>query len=126
MPGPIKNAYKFTFPLRTNLTGIRQLASNGISSRQPIAIIRGHFGFRQCWHRVPDIVPAIHSNDFQGKFYRRCFSRSAQVPVHVPDWFFATGIFLIVRETTQPDRSEERRVGKECVSTCSSRWSPYH
>src|SRR3546814_16311039 len=24
------------------------------------------------------------------------------------------------------DRSEERRVGKECVSTCSSRWSPYH
>src|SRR3546814_3488250 len=26
-------------------------------------------------------------------------------------------------ETT---RSEERRVGKECVSTCRSRWSPYH
>src|SRR3546814_4075711 len=24
------------------------------------------------------------------------------------------------------DRSEERRVGKECVSTCRSRWSPYH
>src|SRR3546814_8610746 len=23
-------------------------------------------------------------------------------------------------------RSEERRVGKECVSRCSSRWSPYH
>src|SRR3546814_13217180 len=23
-------------------------------------------------------------------------------------------------------RSEERRVGNECVSTCSSRWSPYH
>src|SRR3546814_9142214 len=28
-------------------------------------------------------------------------------------WLFAT-------------RSEERRVGKECVSTCRSRWSPYH
>src|SRR3546814_8601252 len=32
---------------------------------------------------------------------------------------------------TRPDegiveRSEERRVGKECVSTCRSRWSPYH
>src|SRR3546814_4971890 len=25
-----------------------------------------------------------------------------------------------------PQRSEERRVGKECVSTCRSRWSPYH
>ena len=23
-------------------------------------------------------------------------------------------------------RSEERRVGKECQSTCRSRWSPYH
>src|SRR3546814_20275456 len=26
----------------------------------------------------------------------------------------------------QAERSEERRVGKECVSTCRSRWSPYH
>src|SRR3546814_15104750 len=25
-----------------------------------------------------------------------------------------------------PTRSEERRVGKECVSTCRYRWSPYH
>src|SRR3546814_19501478 len=35
---------------------------------------------------------------------------------------FAERIFI-------PDfdsRSEERRVGKECVSTCRSRWSPYH
>src|SRR3546814_12245809 len=34
------------------------------------------------------------------------------------------------RRTAPPDfrasRSEERRVGKECVSTCRSRWSPYH
>src|SRR3546814_16991072 len=27
---------------------------------------------------------------------------------------------------TDIDRSEERRVGKECVSTCRSRWSPEH
>src|SRR3546814_16392914 len=26
----------------------------------------------------------------------------------------------------EAQRSEERRVGKECVSTCRSRWSPYH
>src|SRR3546814_16591242 len=25
-----------------------------------------------------------------------------------------------------PSRSEERRVGKECVSPCRSRWAPYH
>src|SRR3546814_11058145 len=27
---------------------------------------------------------------------------------------------------TYSSRSEERRLGKECVSTCRSRWSPYH
>src|SRR3546814_10890913 len=35
----------------------------------------------------------------------------------------------IIRAAEQFDdeigRSEERRVGKECVSTCRSRWSPY-
>src|SRR3546814_12848928 len=31
-------------------------------------------------------------------------------------------IFAVLRLA----RSEERRVGKECVSTCRSRWSPYH
>src|SRR3546814_7047192 len=30
------------------------------------------------------------------------------------------------REGDGTKRSEERRVGKECVSTCRSRWSPYH
>src|SRR3546814_8299239 len=33
-------------------------------------------------------------------------------------------IFLIT--SSGGNRSEERRVGKECVSTCRSRWSPYH
>src|SRR3546814_3385932 len=33
---------------------------------------------------------------------------------------------LLHGATTVLYRSEERRVGKECVSTCRSRWSPYH
>src|SRR3546814_9885375 len=32
----------------------------------------------------------------------------------------------IGRKSSLARRSEERRVGKECVSTCRSRWSPYH
>src|SRR3546814_10054330 len=32
----------------------------------------------------------------------------------------------LVFERAEDGRSEERRVGKECVSTCRSRWSPYH
>src|SRR3546814_18636862 len=31
-----------------------------------------------------------------------------------------------IMEYVPDDRSEERRVGKECVSTCRSRWSPSH
>src|SRR3546814_17321793 len=37
----------------------------------------------------------------------------------------ATRSIVIGREQ-RTFRSEERRVGKECVSTCRSRWSPYH
>src|SRR3546814_12328167 len=33
---------------------------------------------------------------------------------------------LIIDDVFDSGRSEERRVGKECVSTCRSRWSPYH
>src|SRR3546814_1553192 len=29
-------------------------------------------------------------------------------------------------DSAESNRSEERRVGKECVSTCRSRWLPYH
>src|SRR3546814_1799267 len=36
------------------------------------------------------------------------------------------GIGVLKREEFVRLRSEERRVGKECVSTCRSRWSPYH
>src|SRR3546814_21146046 len=42
------------------------------------------------------------------------------------------GVFNVVTGDAEPivarlcQRSEERRVGKECVSTCRSRWSPYH
>src|SRR3546814_5301198 len=52
---------------------------------------------------------------------------------------FVTAITTLVHATTTKavdivlaallltgSRSEERRVGKECVSTCRSRWSPYH
>src|SRR3546814_19077377 len=35
-------------------------------------------------------------------------------------------LVLIFGQTRIFFRSEERRVGKECVSTCRSRWSPFH
>src|SRR3546814_3330701 len=38
----------------------------------------------------------------------------------------ALSLLLLAPPLAQVARSEERRVGKECVSTCRSRWSPYH
>src|SRR3546814_10838696 len=38
----------------------------------------------------------------------------------------ALGVMPYITASIVVQRSEERRVGKECVSTCRSRWSPYH
>src|SRR3546814_19494999 len=43
-----------------------------------------------------------------------------------PSREFGNPVFPHIRHQAGLGRSEERRVGKECVSTCSSRWSPYH
>src|SRR3546814_18850165 len=43
---------------------------------------------------------------------------AAHTPAGERRWFVVDALPL--------RRSEERRVGKECVSTCRSRWSPYH
>src|SRR3546814_4380116 len=42
---------------------------------------------------------------------------------HISYWALSSSL---VFEAAVAARSEERRVGKECVSTCRSRWSPYH
>src|SRR3546814_17352598 len=47
--------------------------------------------------------------------------RCAMATQHAPDLFGCMAIGLAKHQ-----RSEERRVGKECVSKCRSRWSPYH
>src|SRR3546814_8449351 len=39
-------------------------------------------------------------------------------------WAFDSVISALI--SFEALRSEERRVGKECVNTCRSRWSPYH
>src|SRR3546814_16166641 len=49
----------------------------------------------------------------------------------LPDWYYPEDLARqkVGRWVSRPfilSRTDERRVGKECVSTCRSRWSPYH
>src|SRR3546814_11247064 len=46
--------------------------------------------------------------------------------VWVPDHSQMANCDCDMMKMSADDRSEERRVGKECVSTCRSRWSTYH
>src|SRR3546814_17389311 len=53
--------------------------------------------------------------------------RTGPIQSFAPMMLFATLFGLSMDyEVSVPHRSEERRVGKECVSTCRSRWSPTH
>src|SRR3546814_10464683 len=56
------------------------------------------------------------------RHYRSPCTRSNEVErlTHL----YACGLYAFA--DFEHSRSEERRVGKECVSTCRSRWSPYH
>src|SRR3546814_21042884 len=54
-------------------------------------------------------------------FHRMSCERFQSIPN-----FAAATAFRKQGEYSRNARSEERRVGKECVSTCRSGWSPYH
>src|SRR3546814_17536380 len=78
---------------------------------------------RQDWNQLP-VVPAgdplhIAPGLIPREFHNPCLHIG---PALSADWRAGTS------NDAQPEgnRSEERRVGKECVSTCRSRWSPYH
>src|SRR3546814_15381425 len=57
---------------------------------------------------------------------RACHSsRLTYIRIYVTHWIAQLKEVLMAEDMVMR-RSEERRVGKECVSTCRSRWSPYH
>src|SRR3546814_1403435 len=68
--------------------------------------------------RISDWNSDVCSSDLSLRASRRPYP--APFPVEIPIFRLRSEIMSV------QSRSEERRVGKECVSTCRSRWSPYH
>src|SRR3546814_14276158 len=63
--------------------------------------------------------------DHRGAHLDRAFDHLLRDLVAVDVDLDAVDVVAVVAERAQR-RSEERREGNECVSTCRSRWSPYH
>src|SRR3546814_3940095 len=82
-----------------------------------------------------DLAVPLHGGRFIRRGHRQAPGRLAKPrPRSRQDHFTVAGVetsaegrlCLLGQGQVRSARSEERRVGKECVSTCRSRWSPYH
>src|SRR3546814_4254955 len=69
--------------------------------------------------RISDWSSDVCSSDLKYKFYLRNPISGTTCRNH-------SRSYRILPLCVSLTRSEERRVGKECVSTCRYRWSPYH
>src|SRR3546814_17298432 len=80
--------------------------------------------------------PIIMTGGALGSLFAQCFRLSAAERKTLLVAGAAAGMtaifgtplaaILLAIDVLLFERSEERRVGKECVRTCRSRWSPYH
>src|SRR3546814_12370475 len=80
----------------------------------------GHLGAA----RLPDERDMIHIGAAVGPL-KGARQRRGSIAL-VKSFAWDDFVIQIFGQRRQPRRSEERRVGKECVSQCRSRWSPYH
>src|SRR3546814_14909 len=75
--------------------------------------------------RISDWSSDVCSSDLAGSW---TLMKSTPVDRAKAAWLYAQFVTskTVDVKKSHVGRSEERRVGKECVSTCRSRWSPYH
>src|SRR3546814_18766001 len=79
--------------------------------------------------RMSDWSSDVCSSDLQSAFPHSAGTRSVGIlPAPTPATPLSTFDHIVLRlcRRKQQSRSEERRVGKECVSTCRSQWSRHH
>src|SRR3546814_12304174 len=83
------------------------------------------------WRRRRDIPPttATYTDACSTRLRPPCLARysaSSAAYIRASELLPSAGNVAAPIDAVTGGRSEERRVGKECVSTCRSRWSPYH
>src|SRR3546814_8109750 len=87
--------------------------------------------------RISDWSSDVCSSDLSSEIFRRIWvpmeatldADAAYLSAKLSALESLRGGFTTVVDAgtrSEAGRSEERRVGKECVSTCRSRWPPYH
>src|SRR3546814_20807504 len=91
-----------------------ELDSGNLAGELAIGTCSGHLVAR---HRQSDNAVERRSVEVLVHEHTTAPIGDAEITDHATDLDAITRLAL---------RSEERRVGKECVSTCRSRWSPYH
>src|SRR3546814_13529477 len=103
---------------------ISDWSSDVCSSDLPLSDMSTRLAALAAW-KVEDIDAAFHATVETLQLGMGKVAQPLRVAITgtqvSPD--IAHTIYLAGREEA---RSEERRVGKECVSTCRSRWSPYN
>src|SRR3546814_13581227 len=74
---------------------------------------------------IADVLKVLHNNADRAQ--RLVLEFAARLPKRrTPSPIDTCLDEALITAPAKRDRSEERRVGKECVSTCRSRWSPFH
>src|SRR3546814_9984907 len=78
--------------------------------------------------RISDWSSDVCSSDLRGGVVKPLRRQRSRLPETMVSTVSASASkrAALQRSIIEALRSEERRVGKECVSTCRSRWSPYH
>src|SRR3546814_12305730 len=93
------------------------MAIRGYTSREISPLIRAQMETRFLPHSVPSYAAQTNFRALTEKFPDYTYTEAALNPTNpsdrATDWEAAI-------------RSEERRVGKECVRQSKSRWSPFH
>src|SRR3546814_20608504 len=116
---------------------VADLGPEGVGAARPFADVKAHFP--DAWPDGPvvDAEGHVWTGLYNGWHLARFSPDGALVlTVRLPTQNLTKPCFggpdmrtlfvTTAQKGLTPDRSEERRVVKECVSTCRSRWSPYH